>query len=431
MKNLGQLTILLFLINSCAPSEEQGRSVIEMAIDYVKLGLEIGEYDPAFVDAYYGPDSLKFKGIKLDSLPKENFLRRVAVLKLELGTISASSKSSDEEKLRANWMTSQLTAFDRRIKIASGEFGTFDEEAEDLFGVKIPSYDSTHFIALLAELDAVLSGEGTLDERKEALISKFTIPEDRIDTVFMVAIEAARKITQERFDLPEGETFTLEYVRDKTWSGYNWYQGNYTSLIQINLDRPILVDRVIDLACHEGYPGHHVYNMMLEKNVYVDKGWVEISLYPLFSPMSLIAEGSANYGIEMAFPGESYNIFAKDVLLPLAGLDTTGADAYFKYIRIKSKLNYARNEAARGIVNGTMTEEEYTHWLEDFAMINSSVPFIKAYRSYMVNYNYGKDLVKNYIENQVESGVSSEDDRWEAFDKLLSNPVMPKELVVE
>ncbi|MCP4457733.1 MAG: hypothetical protein GY816_06860 [Cytophagales bacterium] len=431
MKNLIKYLLLLAIIPSCSTNEGGVKSLNDIAIDYVRLGLEIGEYDPAFVDAYYGPDSLKFSGTKLDSLPKEDFLKRVADLKSELTKVSSNSNSTDDEKLRSNWMFSQLTAFDRRIRIASGDLGTFDEEAEDLFGVKIPSYDSTHFIRLIAELDTVLPGEGTLDERKAALTSKFTIPEDRIDTVFMVAIEAARKITQERFDLPEGETFTLEYVRDKTWSGYNWYQGNYKSLIQINLDRPILVDRVIDLACHEGYPGHHVYNMMLEKNLYADKGWVEISLYPLFSPMSLIAEGSANYGIEMAFPGESYNKFAKEVLLPIAGLDTTGADAYFKYISIKSKLNYARNEAARGIINGTMTEAEYTHWLEDFAMINSSVPFIKAYRSYMVNYNYGKDLVKNYVENQVESQSSSDDDRWEAFDKLLSNPVMPKELLEE
>ena len=33
-----------------------------------------------------------------------------------------------------------------------------------------------------------------------------------------------------------------------------------------------------------------------------DRGWVEISMYPLFSPQSLIAEGSANFGIDMALP---------------------------------------------------------------------------------------------------------------------------------
>ena len=104
-------------------------------------------------------------------------------------------------------------------------------------------------------------------------------------------------------ELPPDESFTVEYVTNKSWSGYNWYQGNFRSLIQVNTDLPIYIDRAIDLACHEGYPGHHVYNALLEKRLVRDRGWVESSVYALFSPQSLIAEGTANYGIEVTFPG--------------------------------------------------------------------------------------------------------------------------------
>ena len=104
--------------------------------------------------------------------------------------------------------------------------------------------------------------------------------------------------------MPEGESFTIEYVNDKPWSGYNWYQGNSVSLIQVNTDFPIYISRAVDLGCHEGYPGHHTFNALLEKNLVNDAGWLEYSLYPLFSPQSLIAEGSGNYGINLAFPGE-------------------------------------------------------------------------------------------------------------------------------
>ena len=71
----------------------------------------------------------------------------------------------------------------------------------------------------------------------------------------------------------------------------------------MNTDLPIFIDRAIDLACHEGYPGHHVYNALLEKNLMRDRGGSEFSVYALFSPQSLIAEGTANYGIEVAFLG--------------------------------------------------------------------------------------------------------------------------------
>ena len=122
-------------------------------------------------------------------------------------------------------------------------------------------------------------------------------------------------------DLPTEENFRVEYVTGKSWSGYNWYQGNFKSLIQVNTDLPIYIDRAIDLACHEGYPGHHVYNALLEKNLVKDRGWIEFTVYPLFSPQSLIAEGTANYGIEVAFPLQDRMRFEQDVLFPLAGLD--------------------------------------------------------------------------------------------------------------
>ena len=174
----------------------------------------------------------------------------------------------------------------------------------------------------------------------------------------------------QHYKLPASESFTLEFVNNKPWSGYNWYKGNYRSVIQINTDLNIFIDRAIDVGSHESYPGHHVYNMLLEKNLYRDKGWVEISLYPLYSPQSLIAEGSANYGIAVAFPGDEKVAFARDVLLPLAGLDTTGISLYFKALELKSDLNYARNEVGRGLLNNSMTEQEAIEWLKDYCAKN-------------------------------------------------------------
>jgi hypothetical protein len=105
-------------------------------------------------------------------------------------------------------------------------------------------------------------------------------------------------------DLPPGEAFSIEYVSDKSWSAYNWYRGNFTSLIQLNTDLPVTIDRAVDLAAHEGYPGHHVYQCLLEQAFVRGRGWPEFSVYALFSPQSLVAEGTSNFGIEVAFPGE-------------------------------------------------------------------------------------------------------------------------------
>ena len=423
--------ILLFLL-SCAKKEQksEAQQINSLAENYVRLGLTIGQYDADFVDAYYGPDSLKPAISKSDIFPKDSLLNLVTELRSSLK--NSTEKLNDTSKVRARWMSQQLLAFDRRIRIYSGEFKTFDEESKELFGISAPIYPEKHYKLLLDSLNKLLPGTGSVQDRFQNLANRFIIPENKLDTIFKTTIAEARKSTKAYYSLPETETFTIEYVKDKPWSGYNWYKGNYTSVIQINTDTRIFIERAIDVGSHESYPGHHVYNMLLEKNLYQDKGWVEISLYPLFSPQSFIAEGSANYGIDLVYPGNKKVKFAKEILLPLARLDTAYIANYFNALAIRGKLNYARNEAARGIVNQTMTDKQALEWLMNYCLYNKetalkSISFIKKYRSYVINYNYGQDLVRNYIESK---GADTEK-RWEVFEKLLSNPVLPKELLIK
>ena len=404
----------------------------QLAEQYVRLGLTIGEYDSDFVDAYYGPDSLKPSSSKLAVFPKDSLLAAVDHLINELKQFTTADTNTTSN-MRSNWMTGQLIAFGRRIKIFSGQTASFDEESKDLFAVVAPMHDENYFKAIVAKLDSSLPGKGTIAERFQNMANHFIIPTNKLDTVFKTAIAESRRRTLTHYGLPATENFTLEFVKDKPWSGYNWYKGNFNSLIQINTDLQLFVERAIDVASHESYPGHHVYNMLLEKNLYKDKGWVEVSLYPLFSPQSLIAEGSANYGIEVAFPGKEKNKFAKEVLLPLAGLDTIGLDIYFEALSLKGALNYVRNEVARGLLNKTMDEKEALRWLMEYGLSNEataakSISFIKKYRSYVINYNYGQELVKNYIESKGGT-VTALDKRWELFGQLLSNEVTVSSLL--
>jgi hypothetical protein len=123
-------------------------------------------------------------------------------------------------------------------------------------------------------------------QRYENWRRAFVIPKDKLDTVFQLAIKACRERTLAHIKLPPAENFTVEYVTNKPWGGYNWYKGNYRSVIQVNTDLPIYIDRSIDLAAHEGYPGHHVYNALLEKNLVRDRGWVEFSVSAILAPIT-------------------------------------------------------------------------------------------------------------------------------------------------
>lgn len=427
------IPIFLFVCCIGCKQKEVLVNINDVAVDYVKLGLYLGQYDTSFVDAFYGPDSLKPASGPRSVIPKDSLITSIDSMKMMLERIIASPQSNETIRMRARWMTRQLTAFKMRIRIFTGELESFDEETLQLFDVKVPVFNEQHFQSLAAKLDKVLQGKGAINERYRNLHDKFTIPKDKIDTLFKIALSEARKRTKTKLQLPEGESCTLEFVSDKPWSGNNLYKRNYTSIIQINTDLPFNIIEAIEFACHEGYPGHHVYNIIREKTLLRDKGWVEGSLYPLFSPLSVIGEGTAEYGIEMVFPKDDYKQFIRKVLIPLAALDTTYFDQYFNALLLKKQLNYARNEVARGLINGTMSDKEIHRWLLTYGLINKEeadfiLRFIEKYRSYVICYNYGQDLVRNFVE--ANSGVPENDKtRWQVFSWLLSNLVTPEDLL--
>jgi hypothetical protein len=339
-------------------------------------------------------------------------------------------------RLRRSYLTGQLQALAARVAMLGGKKLSFDEESRALYDAVAPILTEEHFRGIREELDRALPGSGgtaSLVDRYEAWRKDFTIPKEKVDGVFRAAIAECRDRTARHLSLPAGESFTVEYVNGKSWSGYNWYQGAYRSLIQVNTDFPITIDRAIDLACHEGYPGHHVYHALLEKNLVRDRRWVECTVYPLFSPQSLISEGSANFGIEMAFPGTERVEYEKAKLYPLAGLDPTRAEEFDRVRRIVDRLAYAGNEAARRYLDGEIDRAAAARWLAEYALYprdraEQRVRFIEQYRSYVINYNLGKDLVRRYVESK---GGTPDDPkrRWEVFEKLLSSPMLPSQLM--
>ncbi|MCB0688103.1 MAG: hypothetical protein KDC53_16310 [Saprospiraceae bacterium] len=425
LSGFGKLTagiVILSLLGSCQYSSNNNLDLDIIAEKYVKTALRIGQYDKDFIDAYYGPEEWKPNRKESDTLPL-TLVSEVQSLIDQINELPIPNSTLDIARLYT--LRKQIIAMQTKLLMLAGKHYDFDDEALLLYDISPPHFDFSYFDTLLNRLDRFVPGQGALSDKYENFTRKFIIPKERLDTVFKTAIQEARRRTKLHFDLPADESFTLEYVTGKSWSGYNYYQGNSHSLIQINTDFPIYIERALDLACHEGYPGHHVYNSLLEQNLVTDKGWVEFSLYPLFSPQSFIAEGSANYGIKLAFPRDEKIRFEKEVLYPLANLDTSLAEKYAEVQKLRSKLNYAGNEIARLYLNGTWTRDEAASALEKYLLYEPEramqrVQFIKQYRTYVINYNVGEDVIANYIRQEAGMDYSK---RWDVFGHLLSNPM--------
>ncbi len=411
-----------------SPTPARVTSANEIAEAYVKLVLAMGQHDPDYVDAYYGPP--EWKKQSQEKKPLDAIMFEATRLRDQLAKIS---KSTDEmERLRRGYLTKQLSALEARVRILNGERLKFDEESQALYDALAPTFPETHFQEILARLEPKLPGEGTLLQRYENWRRAFVIPKDKLDTVFQLAIKACRERTLAHIKLPPSENFSVEYVTKKPWGAYNWYKGNYRSIIQVNTDLPVYIDRAIDLAAHEGYPGHHVYNALLEKNLVRDRGWVEFSVYPLFSPQSFIAEGTANFGREVVFTKPERLEFEKKVLWPAAGIEPSRVEEFYTVQDLVKKLAYATNEAAREYVNGEIDANAAATWLQKYALMDEkraeqATKFIKKYRSYVINYNLGEDMVRSYIEKRGGTAEQPEK-RWHEFEQLLASPRLPGDI---
>jgi hypothetical protein len=79
-----------------------------------------------------------------------------------------------------------------------------------------------------------------------------------------------------------------------------------------------------------------------------------------------------------------------------------------------------------------MTEEQALQQLQTYGLYIAetaakSIGFIRTYRTYVMNYNYGLDLVRSYIESRGGT-ESNPEKRWELFKRLLSSQVLIDEL---
>jgi hypothetical protein len=416
-----------FLLAGCVSSGPARDSLDSIARDYVKLQLAIGEKEEGYIDAYYGPPEWQAEAKTVAATPAA-LTQRAAVLTVRLKSI-ADTRLDPMERRRRDFLLAQLKAASTRLAMMQGAKYSFADEAEALFGVRPELKPLSDFDPVLARIERLVPGKGPLAERVEAFQERFTIPHERLDRVMRAAIAECRRRTLEHIPLPAKERFTLEFVTGKSWGGYNWYKGDSNSLIQINTDLPVRIGRAVDLGCHEGYPGHHVYNMLLEEKLAKARGWVEFTLYPLYSPQSFIAEGSANYGKDLAFPGGERLRFEAEVLYPLAGLPAGEAAAYNALQEAMQALAGARFTIARDYLEGRIDRVRAIELARKYQLVSNaraeqSIAFTDQYRSYVINYGLGQDMVRAAVERAGPDPKA----RWAAMEKMLSEPTLPSDL---
>ncbi len=405
--------------------------VNDIAEGYVKLVLEVGLYDADYVDAYFGPPEWEpDDNVWQEELPAARLRARADELLGQLTKID-HRRAKGIEALRRDYLKKQLRSVRGKIDLLADVKMSFDEESRILFDAVAPAWDPDRYQSILDELDKLLPGDGDLYWRFNEYRIQFTIPRDKLEDVLKNAIAAHRGPVQKRIALPADEDAEMAFVFGRPWAAALTYQGDGFSLVEVNSSVPFGVADVVRIARHEIYPGHHTHLSLLDQRLGKDRGWMEFSILPLYSPLALVSEGLAEYGHYDLFDDKERLRFERSVLLPLVGVDPNQAEVYDRIMQLKSALDGAVVEAARRYLDGKMDAAQTEEWLRRYSLAGPGaemglMQFIEEHRSYIINYTVGRQLVKDYIGRH--GGATDPAKRWEVFQTLLTTPRTPSGL---
>jgi hypothetical protein len=326
------------------------------------------------------------------------------------------------DPVRRQFLSRQVESLLFRIEQLQGRQRSFDEESQALFGTEVAvDSDEVNRRNIRKQLGQLLGNPKSPAVAYSKYDAQFVVPRARVPAVLSAALQGCRKLTLQHVALPENEQVQVEYVSQKPWSAYSRYLGDSKSLIQVNMDYPLTVDRILNLACHEGYPGHHVFNLLRDRALVRDAQREEFRVQPTFSPQSYVSEAAATYAPTLLLSDDERLHFERDLLFPLAGLKASDARRYLRVEKLIGDLHTAEPAIARDYLDGNLEFVRAAEALERETLMQHSettLLYLNEFRTYMLTYTQGADQVRAYI----ESGNATERERWRRYLALIRDP---------
>ncbi len=409
-----------------------------IAAAYLRLALRLDQHLPGFVDGYFGPAAIK---AEVDLEP----IRPAAALADDARHLGDRLPVEVAEPERRAWLHAQLVAIEanaRALDTAPAGYSgaAYLDHVERCFDWRPEARPAEAFAAARAEIDRLLPATGgALVERLAAWDDALLIPADRLRSVVDWLVALLRERAGQLFGLPAGEALRVGLVTGQPWSGYNWYDGNLRSRVDLNVDLPVRGPDLIGLLAHETYPGHHLEHAWKERQlVRVDRR-LEASILLINTPECLVSEGLADLGRRFAVdPGAEVELLAE--LLDRAGLGARRAGpAVAEIAAIATALRAPRarlrefdvNAALRRHVDGadhaTVRAEFESVALATPERAEKRLEFIEhpLWRTYVFVYSEGEALLGRWLERVAEAG------RPARFRRLLVEQLSPSRIVAE
>ena len=400
-------------------SEQWHRDYVQLAFHIEKLfqnriGLQ-------YVDYYYGPTEWK---ADVDNEPEQEplTLLRAATTLLE----ALAGQGFDQH--RTTCLSKQVEAMEIACRRLNGEHFSLEEELRRIFDISFVWTPVAQLDEALALYREALPGKGTLADRLRMWRRRHSIPAAKraiVPGLVERMLDEIHRRTLAFIDLPQNEGIDspVALAMDDAFGGACWYQGNYRSHVEVNIDDYIQrgdhVQVLIDALCHEVYPGHHTAYTLREQHLYRALGYKEEMIGLIFSPAAVIGEGIATSACGMLFSPRELEEWLAGHIYPDLGIEPDGADV----AKIQQATDVLESIGGNAIfmMREGQSEEALREYLAPYLRQPHMAFWQKPFHEFLgIVEPYGKQLMQPWLE---------EPDRQQTFRRFLAEQWYPTELV--
>lgn len=365
---------------------------MEFGTEYLEIALRLRRLVPDWVESYVGPAGLADAVDRGEPIGAGELQQRIEELAQKV-------KEEEEAADRRAWLIAQLRAIHTALRWRSGEEFDYAQLFAMCHGGQVERVPDRQFEEAHAVLDKALPGRGDVRERYRTWRQTQLVPRGRLHEGLDVLTAEMRRRSREMFELPDDESVSWELVSDKPWAGNAEYLGQRHTLIRINTDLPISSPRLLELVCHEAYPGHHTEQVCKDASLIHAAGREELAVYLYPAPQGLIAEGLACYGLH-ALLGDDAERFAADCLQPIGipyDHETASVVRAAEELLLPVRSNIAMMLHAGG-TSGQAREYARTWLLDEPDQVDEAITHLEArsWRPYESCYPVGLRLCRRY-----------------------------------
>jgi len=382
---------------------------------YCKLSLRIDKHLPGYVDAYFGPGRLKAEVNKEGKKPISELMEDAEKLRRHAPT---------GDKVRETFLQKQLESILATLRRLNGEEIPYREEVLRLFDIRIAKISEAELQKSRERLSDIF-GTSDLRMKLRRWRRERYVRRKLIEPALRVLARELAGRSRKLLGTKKLGTCVFRLVKNKPWSGYNWYLGKLRSRVEINVDKPIEITNLPKLVAHEAYPGHHTEHALKEEILYRGRGYLESSIFLINAPETTISEGIAENALEFVFERE------EDALRWMYNRAASKFDASRDASIVKAleelregRVNaaimlHAENRSGRDVI-AYLTDV----LLEDYGLAKRTLNFLKnpLFRSYIFCYTAGRKMIADVLKQK------NPNDRQRIIQKLYTTQICPSNL---